>query len=299
MFPPNLLLLNQRLMHQHGSRNFARLFRNMLQQDGIRHRMVLLPVQQQMRDVMPVQIAPGRFVLFRSGSFSEKRRLFSAVRQAGVAGEFERIFPEAEVEVSSLRLEGTQISMQDGLALVSDKVLWDNRNRKSMQIIDSLEQALERKVVIVPSLHSEDTGSLAGYLRMGPERTVLIQDSVDLDTAFRRRLESQFKRLQLSTVVLPNPQAQARRRHPAAYAGYLEFGETIYFPIFGNDDTDGTALEKMAQLYPESACTLLNPSPFGGYNGWLFLQTWAAEVDQLPSRAEHEAAGKPTHATGG
>lgn len=299
MFPPNLLLLNERLMHQHGSRNFARLFRNMLQQNGIRHRLVFLPVQQQMRDVMPIQIAPGRFIVFQSGSFSEKRRFFSAARQAGLAGEFERIFPDAEVEVSSLRLEGTQISMQDGIALVSDKVLWDNRNRKSMQIIDSLEQALERKVVIVPSLHSEDTGSLAGYLRMGPERTVLIQDSVDLDMAFRRRLESQFKRLQLSTLVLPNPQPQARRRHPTAYAGYLEFGETIYFPIFGNESTDGAILELMAQLYPESTCTLLNPGPFGGYNGWVFLQTWTAEVNQTPSRAAHEAVGRPTRAAQG
>lgn len=299
MFPPNLLLLNERLMHQHGSRNFARLFRNMLQQNGIRHRMVLLPAQQQMRDVMPVQIAPGRFVLFRSGSFSEKRRLFSAVRQAGMAGEFERIFPDVEVEVSSIRLEGTQISMHDGIALVSDKVLWDNRNRKSMEIIVGLEQLLERRIIIVPSLHSDDTGSLAGFLRMGPEQTVLIQESVALDTAFRRRLESQFKRLKLSSVLLPDPQPLAQRRHPCGYIGYLQFGPAIYFPIFGNEKTDARAIEWMAKLYPESDCTLLNPSPFGGYNGWVFLQTWAAEVDQLPSRAEHEAAGKPTHAAGG
>lgn len=299
MFPPNLLLLNERLMHQHGSRNFARLFRNKLQQDGIRHRMVLLPAHQQMRDVMPVQIAPGRFVLFRSGSYSEKRRLFSAVRQAGMAGEFERIFPEVEVAASSLRLEGTQISMYDGIALVSDKVLWDNRNRKSMQIIDQLEHLLERRVVIVPSLHSDDTGSLAGFLRMGPDQKVLIQDSVALDTAFRRRLEGQFRRLKLTPIVLPDPLPRAQRRHPAGYIGYLEFGPAIYFPIFGNDQTDGMALEWMAKLYPESECMLLNPTPFGGYNGWVFLQTWAAEVDQLPSRAAHEATGKPARAAEG
>lgn len=299
MFSPRLLLLNENLFHQHGSRNFARLFRNLLQQISIRHRTVLLPGGQQMRDVMPVQLAPGRFVLFRSGSFSEKHRLFSAVRQAGMAGEFERIFPEVALEISSIRLEGSQVSLQEDLALVSDKVIWDNRDRKYAHLIDGLETLLGRRVVFVPSLHSDDSGSLAGYIRLGPDRTILIQDSVALEKTFLKNLENIFSKLQLSTIVLPNPLPRSQRRHPAGYLGYLEFGPSIFFPVFGNDTSDGRALQWMAQLFPERECVLLNPSPFGGYDGWVFLQTWAAEVDQSPCRAAHEANGKPTRAAEG
>lgn len=297
MVLPNLLLLNERLFHQHGNRNFARLFRSMLQHSGVRHRTVILPSRQQLRDVLPVQVAPGRFVLFQSGNISEnRRRVFSSMRQTGITEEFTRIFPESDIAVSQMRLVGTQISMNDDTALVSDKVLWDNRNHKSLQIIEALEQLLERRVLIVPSMHSDDSGTLAGFLRLAPDGSVLIQDSPLLDKNFRRRLESQFHRMQLPTHLLPKPYPDAAQRHATGYLGFLEIGKTFYFPIYGNHAADEKALGIMARLYPESACTILNPKPFGGYSGWVFLQTWTAEVDQLPSRAEQESAGKPAKA---
>jgi hypothetical protein len=296
VFPPNLLLISERLFHQHGNRNFAKLFRNMLQMSDVRHRMVMLPGQQQLRDVLPVQVAGGRFVLFQSGGISERRRFFSAQRQTSIAEEFLRIFPDADIVLSQLRLEGTQISLNADTALVSDKVLWDNRNYKSLQIIEDLEQLLERRVLIVPSLHSDDSGSLAGFMRIAPNGTVLIQDSPLLEKGFRRRLESQFRRQHLLTNLLPNPYPQSSKKHPSGYLGYLELGQSVYYPIFGNNEADVKAVETMALLYPDAGCVLLNPKPFGGYNGWVFLQTWSAEVDQQASRASDEAYGKPARA---
>ena len=123
-----------------------------------------------LRDFMPVKTKSGKYISFRY----EPRYLkdYPELRT-----DFRReIAPSLSLEnlvYSDINLDGGNIvfSPSRETAVISDRIFMENRNYSSAELVQELEQLLEARVIIIPSLRSDMTGHADGMVRFVNENT--------------------------------------------------------------------------------------------------------------------------------
>lgn len=198
-----------------------------------------------MRDFMPVRTKSGKYISFRyepsyladdPGQRTDFRR--------EIAPHFS---PEALV-YSDINLDGGNVifSPSKETAIISDRVFRENTAYSRTNLVRELEQILEAKVIIIPSIIYDFTGHADGMVRFLDENTVLGND-----TPYRNGLEKKIMRILkengINTIDFPYF-SSTNKSAVGCYLNFLETDATVLLPIF-DSSMDEKALSLAAELF--------------------------------------------------
>ena len=125
------------------------------------------------RDYMPIQTESGRLVQFRYEPSYLKGEEWDSVRSDvhkvckanGLTPEF-----------SDINLDGGNVLICDGRAIISDRIFAENPNKEKEELKKELSKLLECEIIIIPALKSQNedfTGHADGMVRFVDRNTII------------------------------------------------------------------------------------------------------------------------------
>lgn len=181
-----------------------------------------------LRDYMPVATKSGKLVAFRYDPSYLKERPDLKTNFRDIADSL-----PISVTYSDINLDGGNIVFSPGgeKAIISDRVFAENSERTEDEIISELENLLEAKIIMIPSLKSDMTGHADGVVRFVDENTV-----IGNRTPYRNGYEQKVKQVlnKHGISVLDFPYFLSRGISAAGcYLNFLETESHIFLPSFG------------------------------------------------------------------
>ncbi len=181
-----------------------------------------------LRDFMPGKLKSGKYVSFRY----EPKYLKNDKNLRTNYRDIETQIP-VKVTYSDINLDGGNVvfSHSKEKAIISDRVFAENPECTENEILSELENLLEAKIIIIPSLKSDMTGHADGMVRFVDEKTV-----IGNDTGTRYGLEYRIKKAlgKESITVIDFPYFESRGiSAEGCYLNFLETEKHIFLPVFG------------------------------------------------------------------
>ena len=196
------------------------------------------------RDFMPVQRHDGSFVSFRyePSYLKNKPELQTDYRQDLSA------YFSLPVTYSQIHLDGGNVvfSPSKKKVIISDRVLAENPDFASSELILTLEQQLQAQVILIPSLKSDMTGHADGMVRFIDETTV-IGNHVPAKNGLEQRIQAVLRTYGIHVIDFPyfySPQGSA----VGCYLNFLQTPEYLFLPVFGVP-MDTAAIVAAQQLF--------------------------------------------------
>lgn len=203
------------------------------------------------RDFMPVQVLEKDFVqfVFRPEAYlkgEEKSYLtdpmYVQLMTSGLT----------KPRYSPLILDGGNVIKGEGKAIVTDRVLKDNRYQfpSDEAIIERLEVDLKSKVIVIPEFPEEATGHADGLIRFINDDTVFINEPDPDNQAWEDDVSKVLTSYGLTPIELPCPMDPEMETAEGLYLNYLHLGDLIIVPQFEYDE-DKTALQLITKAFPD------------------------------------------------
>lgn len=198
-----------------------------------------------LRDFMPIKTKSGKYVSFRYEPSYLKN--YSHLKT-----DFRKeIAPSLSLEnlvYSEINLDGGNIVLSPSreIAIISDRIFMENREYSSAALVQKLEQLLEARVIIIPSLRSDMTGHADGMVRFMDENCV-IGNCVPSKNGLEQRIKSVLQDYGIAVIDFPyyfSPKGSA----VGCYLNFLETDEIIFLPAFGAD-MDIEAIETAKNIF--------------------------------------------------
>ena len=193
---------------------------------------------------MPIETRSGRLVSFRyePSYLADCPELRTDFRR-DIAPRF-----DLPVVYSDINLDGGNIvfSPSRETAIVSDRVLLENPEVPPDRLQERLEQLLETRILLIPSLKSDMTGHADGMVRFVDETTVIGND-FPAKNGLEQRIRHTLERHRLTVLDFPYRSAQGGSA-AGCYLNYLETEHCIFLPVFGID-TDCAAVNTAERLF--------------------------------------------------
>ena len=196
-----------------------------------------------LRDFMPVKTKSGKYVSFRYEPcyLKNDKNLRSNYR------DIETQVP-VSVKYSDINLDGGNVvfSPSKEKVIISDRVFSENPDRQENKLIAELQNLLEAKVIIIPSLKSDMTGHADGMVRFVDENTV-----IGNDTGTKYGLESRIKKVlgKENITVIDFPYFESKGiSAKGCYLNFLETEKCIFLPVFAAPD-DRRATEAAKRIF--------------------------------------------------
>ena len=209
----------------------ARLFAT-LNAHGVPYKLLDYTCDIWLRDFMPTRTKSGKYVSFRyePSYLDEDRKLQTDFRK-----DIAKQFPLENLVYSDINLDGGNIvfSPSKKTAVISDRVFRENLDCSSAELVRELEQLLEAKVIIIPSLKSDMTGHADGMVRFIDNTTALVNDT-PYQNGLEQRISKKLKEHRINTIPFPyfdSPKDSA----VGCYINYLETEQALFLPVFGVD----------------------------------------------------------------
>ena len=195
------------------------------------------------RDFMPIQLTPDRYLQYRYSPDYLKN-------DADYIPKYETICRGLHLNCKKTDLVidgGNVVKLQDKV-IMTDKVLKENHDYSERDLIARLEKDLECEVCLIPWDRYEIFGHADGMVRPITSDTVLLNNYIDLDKSLRERLLSKLKahgfHVEELHYNLPRPSKQSW-----AYLNFLQVKNRIFVPILGLPE-DPLALRQLREFYP-------------------------------------------------
>jgi agmatine deiminase len=199
------------------------------------------------RDFMPIITKSGKVISFRYEPCylddSKYKNLRTNFRE-DIAKElgFKNII------YSNINLDGGNVvfSPSKEKAIVSDRIFTENEDYTSARLVRELEDLLEARVIIIPSLKSDLTGHADGMVRFIDENTAIINR-----TNYKFGLEMQIKLAlrHCGIEVFEFPYFNSKGISAVGcYLNFLETEDKIFLPIF-DCDVDDDAISTARSLF--------------------------------------------------
>ena len=226
------------------------------------------------RDYMPVKRADGKLVQFRyepsylDGYEHLRSGTAEVCRLNGI-----------EAVCSDINLDGGNVLIRSGKALVSDRIFRENpQYADPHQLVADIESALDAEVWLVPQINSDMTGHVDGYMRWYSDDTVLLT-LPDIEYAYWQRNIARFlDRYGLRAIEVPAFVHQ-ERGHPASaiggYVNYLTIGNILLLPVFevpGNRDEE--VIRLLESLFPQLKIVPIVINNIARAGGLIHCVTW-------------------------
>lgn len=184
------------------------------------------------RDFMPVKTRSGKYVSFRY----EPDYLDD---DPGLKTDFRADIREQlslqNIVYSEINLDGGNVvfSPSKTKAVVSDRVFAGNDNYSSAELVRQLEQLLEARVIIIPSLRSDMTGHADGMVRFVDEHTAIGNRSLCI-FGLEQHIKAVLRAHGIEVINFPYFDSKGDSA-VGCYLNYLETGRQIFLPVFGVD----------------------------------------------------------------
>ncbi len=183
-----------------------------------------------LRDFMPSKLKSGKYISFRyEPCYLEKSKNLRTNYR-----DIEAQIP-VKVAYSDINLDGGNVVFSPGRekAIISDRVFAENPEHTENEILSELENLLEAKIIIIPSLNKkfDMTGHADGMVRFVDENTV-----IGNDTGTKYGLEYKIKKAlgKENITVIDFPYFESRGiSAEGCYLNFLETEKHIFLPVFG------------------------------------------------------------------
>ena len=122
----------------------------------------------------------------------------------------------------------------------------ENWNYSSAELVQELEQLLEARVIIIPSLRSDMTGHADGMVRFADENTVVTNAPLS-PYGFETKVKKSLQNYGFNVIDFPYFYSKGDSA-VGCYLNYLETEKSIFLPVFGVD-MDSEAVETAKNIF--------------------------------------------------
>jgi agmatine deiminase len=226
------------------------------------------------RDYMPVQTPSGKLIQFtynpsylRGNKEWEDSRsdVKEVCRQNNIDAEF-----------SDINLDGGNVLICDGRAIISDRIFPENPNRNKDDLIKELSKLLECEIIIIPAENDDMTGHADGMVRFVNRDTLLGNNRADEYKYWREGIQTAIDKYGLTYIDIPFFEPKDSK-HPLSavgiYVNYLEVNNLIDLPVFGRDE-DKQAVDIIQNAFPERVVETIDYNEVAFEGGLLNCTTW-------------------------
>ena len=230
-----------------------------------------------LRDFMPVRTKSEKWISFRyEPSYLDKTPELRTDFRTQIAPQL-----NLNITYSNINLDGGNVvfSPSRQLVLISDRIFWENQDRKPTELIRELEKLLEAQVIIIPSLESDFTGHADGMVRFVDEYTV-VGNRTKTKNGLEQRIREVLKWNGIDVIDFP----YYTSRDISAEGCYLNFLETescIFLPVFGHKEEDTEAIAVAGKIFTKEIVPI-EISAIAREGGGLNCISW--ECDNLGCR---------------
>lgn len=201
-----------------------------------------------LRDFMPVKTKSGKYVSFRyePSYLKDYPELRTDFRK-----EIAPLLSFENLVYSDINLDGGNIvfSPSKETAIISDRIFMENRNYFSAELKQELEQLLEARVIIIPSLRSDMTGHADGMVRFVDENTAVGNASHSL-FGLETRIKTALRNHGIEIIDFPYFDSKGDSA-VGCYLNFLETEQHLFLPVF-NADSDNEAISTAESIFKKS-----------------------------------------------
>lgn len=234
------------------------------------------------RDYMPIQTKSGKLIQFRyEPSYLEGKQEYIDSR-SDVHEICEK--NHLKVEYSDINLDGGNVLICDGRAILSDRIYDENKEYKNRRddLRKDLAQLLEcEELIIIPSLNKtvDFTGHADGMMRFVNRDKVLV---IKYDDKYKKDWWKNTQRIletnNISYVKVPFFEDEPDPENPdsaiGVYVNYLEVNNLIVLPVFGREEVDQQVINILKEQFPNKTIEKINYNEIAKKGGLLNCTTW-------------------------
>ena len=230
------------------------------------------------RDYMPIQIKSGKLIQFRyEPSYLKGKKEYEDSRSdVDVICEKNHL----DVEKSNINLDGGNVLMCDGRAILSDRIYSENPEMSREELRKELAKLLECEIIVIPSLNKtvDFTGHADGMVRFVDRNTVL---GIKYDDKYKKdwwkNTQKVLEANNITFIEVPFFEDEPDPEHPESaigvYVNYLEVNELIVLPVFGRDEDD-QMINILKEQFPHKTIEKIDYKEIAKEGGLLNCTTW-------------------------
>lgn len=198
-----------------------------------------------LRDFMPVKTKSGKYVsfMYKPSYLNDYLDL-----KTDFHNEIAPLLSLKNLVYSDINLDGGNIvfSPSRETAVISDRIFMENRDYSSVELVQELEQLLEARVIIIPSLCSDMTGHADGMVRFVDENTAVGNASHSL-FGLEAHIKVDLRNHGIKVIDFPYFDSKGDSA-VGCYLNFLETEQTIFLPIF-DVDMDNEAIDTAKNIF--------------------------------------------------
>ena len=226
------------------------------------------------RDYMPVQTPSGKLIQFKyDPSYLKDKKEWEESRSD--VDEICRL-NDIEAEKSDINLDGGNVLICDGRAIISNRIYSENPDWNKEELISTLSKQLECEIIIIPAENDDMTGHADGMVRFVNRNTILGNKLADEYKYWREGMQKVIKQYNLEYIDMPFFEPNDSK-HPLSavgvYVNYLEVNNLIVLPVFGRDE-DSQAVKILQTTFPDRVIETIDYNDVAYEGGLLNCTTW-------------------------
>lgn len=234
------------------------------------------------RDYMPVQTQSGKFIQFKyDPSYLKGNKEWEKSRSdTKEILEKNDFLQRIKIEESDINLDGGNVLICNGRAILSDRVFSENPERDKESLKTELSKLLECEIIIIPALKSQNedlTGHADGMVRFVNRNTIIGNERrADEYQYMKDGLQNAIDTFDLTYIDIPYFEDKDRENPVSAvgiYVNYLEVNNLIVLPVFGRDE-DKQAIDIVQKAFPDRVIETIDYNEIAKEGGLLNCTTW-------------------------
>ena len=226
------------------------------------------------RDYMPVPTASQKLVQFRyAPDYLSAKGWKSTINDGYAVAQSLGL----TCQRSPLVVDGGNVVLGFGRALMTDKVLRENPAIPPVQLLALLADSLEVSTInLIPSHPDDFTGHADGMVHLLDERTVLVND-YGREPKYQTRLRAALRRAGFEEVTLPyNPYQNSDDDSAVGiYINFLRVNSSLLVPIYELPEDD-KVMRQLTGLFPGHTIVPINGRSLAAKGGVFHCFTWGA-----------------------
>lgn len=224
------------------------------------------------RDYMPVQTESGKLIQFKyDPSYLKGKKEWEESRSD--VKEICRL-NNIDAKFSDINLDGGNVLICDGRAIISDRIFSENSNKERVFLINKLSTLLECEIIIIPSLNDDYTGHADGMVRFVNRNTIIGNRLADEYKYWQKGMQEVLDKYNLNYIDLPF--LTGMKGAMGIYVNYLEVNDLIVAPIFDREE-DAQAVRIIKNAFPNKQIETINYNDVAKEGGLLNCTTWVVK----------------------
>ncbi len=229
------------------------------------------------RDYMPIQTPSGKLIQFKyDPSYLKKNAEWEASRS-----DVKEVckLNNIDAQFSDINLDGGNVLICDGRAIISDRILSENPDRDKDELVKELSQLLECEIIIIPAENDDMTGHADGMVRFVNRNTILGNNLEAEYKYWREGMQKVIQKHGLKYINMPFFVSKDSK-HPLSavgvYVNYLEVNNLIVLPVFGREE-DNQAINIIKETFQDRTVETIDYNDVAYEGGLLNCTTWVVK----------------------